>query len=103
MTVTYTVCLSWMMMKVSPSGVDGVHSTPKMCLPQPPPSQSRPHYSAPKLLILHFSCSFRQFCQTVTPPVDHSWETYNDFHNILRLFDVLPSFPFTTSETKHDC
>ena len=26
---------------------------------------------------------------------------YNHFHNILRLFDILPSFPFTTSETKH--
>ena len=24
---------------------------------------------------------------------------YNRFHNILRLFDVLPNFPFTTSET----
>ena len=26
----------------------------------------------------------------------------NHFHNILRLFDVLPNFPFTTSETKRD-
>ena len=25
--------------------------------------------------------------------------TYNYFHNILRLFDVLPNFAFTTSET----
>ena len=25
--------------------------------------------------------------------------TYNDFHNILRLFDVLPNVSFTTSET----
>ena len=25
--------------------------------------------------------------------------TCNLFHNILRLFDVLPNFPFTTSET----
>ena len=24
---------------------------------------------------------------------------YNHFHNILRLFDVLPNFPLTTSET----
>ena len=24
--------------------------------------------------------------------------TYNQFHNILRLFDVLPNFSFTTSE-----
>ena len=28
--------------------------------------------------------------------------TYNQFHNILRLFDVLPNFPFTTSETMGD-
>ena len=27
---------------------------------------------------------------------------YNHRHNILRLFDVLPNFPFTTSETKRD-
>ena len=26
----------------------------------------------------------------------------NHFHNILRLFDVLPSFPFTKSETMGD-
>ena len=27
---------------------------------------------------------------------------YNHFHNILRLFDDLPNFPFTTSETMGD-
>ena len=27
---------------------------------------------------------------------------YNHFHNILRLFDVLPNFPFTISETMPD-
>ena len=27
---------------------------------------------------------------------------YNHFHNILRLFDVLPNFPFTTSEAMRD-
>ena len=27
---------------------------------------------------------------------------YNLGHNILRLFDVLPNFPFTASETNHD-
>ena len=27
---------------------------------------------------------------------------YNHFHNILKLFDVLPNFPFTTSETMGD-
>ena len=29
-------------------------------------------------------------------------QCYNHFHNILRLFDVLPNFPFTTSETMWD-
>ena len=29
-------------------------------------------------------------------------EHCNQFHNILRLFDVLPNFPFTTSETMGD-
>ena len=27
---------------------------------------------------------------------------YNYFHNIFRLFDILPNFPFTTSETIRD-
>ena len=27
---------------------------------------------------------------------------YSLGHNILRLFDVLPNFPFTTSEMNHD-
>ena len=31
-----------------------------------------------------------------------SYFTYNHFHNILRLFDVLPNFPFTANETKGD-
>ena len=29
-------------------------------------------------------------------------EKYNHGHNIMRIFDVLPNFPFTTSETKPD-
>ena len=28
--------------------------------------------------------------------------TYNHFHNVLRLFDVLPNFPFTASKTMRD-
>ena len=28
--------------------------------------------------------------------------THNHFHNILRLLDVLPNFPFTTSEMMGD-
>ena len=31
-----------------------------------------------------------------------SMTTYNHFYNILRLFGVLPNFPFTTSETMSD-
>ena len=27
---------------------------------------------------------------------------FNQVHNILRLFDVLPNFPFTTSETMRE-
>ena len=29
-------------------------------------------------------------------------QNYNQFHNILRLFDVLPNFPSTTSKTMGD-
>ena len=29
-------------------------------------------------------------------------QSYNHFHNILRLFNVLSNFPFTTSETMGD-
>ena len=29
-------------------------------------------------------------------------QVYNHFHNISRLFDVLPNFPFTTSEMMCD-
>ena len=28
---------------------------------------------------------------------------YNHGHNIFRIFDVLPNFPFTTSEMMRDC
>ena len=29
--------------------------------------------------------------------------SYNHGHNITKIFDVLPNFLFTTSETKPDC
>ena len=32
----------------------------------------------------------------------HFYGTYNQFHNILRLLDVLPNFPDTTNETMDD-
>ena len=30
------------------------------------------------------------------------YATYNQFHNIFRLFNVLPNFPFTRNETMSD-
>ena len=36
------------------------------------------------------------------PSLTRFYRTFNHFHNILRLFDVLPNFPFTTSETMRD-
>ena len=34
--------------------------------------------------------------------VNNTLRIYNHSHNILRLFDVLPNFPFTKSETMDD-
>ena len=31
------------------------------------------------------------------------YAAFNNFHNIVRRFDVLPNFYFTTIETKRDC
>ena len=33
---------------------------------------------------------------------DYSATFYNHGHNIMRIFDVLPNFPFTASDTKPD-
>ena len=33
---------------------------------------------------------------------ESKFQSYNHFHNILRLFGVLPNFPFTISETMCD-
>ena len=38
----------------------------------------------------------------ITKPSSLLQQSYNQFHNILRLFDVLPSFLFPTSETMCD-
>ena len=38
-------------------------------------------------------------CTLETVRVDYVGGTYNHFRNILRFFDVLPNFTFTTSET----
>ena len=45
------------------------------------------------LVIIH---SIKGISNTLTP------KTYNQFHNILRLLDVLANFHFTTSETMGD-
>ena len=34
--------------------------------------------------------------------INTNMKTYNHFHNILRIFDVLANFPYTTSETMRD-
>ena len=36
------------------------------------------------------------------PTMPSVFGLYDQFHNILRLFDVLLNFPFTTSETMGD-
>ena len=43
--------------------------------------------------MLHFDCSMK--CVIVLI----SYLIYNQFPNILKIFDVLPNFPFTTSKT----
>ena len=52
------------------------------------------------------TCLFSQtFCTRLANSMRKPWFVlvfYNQFHNILRLFDVLPSFSFTTSETMGD-
>ena len=63
-----------------------------------------------KLTILNFWSKFTQkgYFWSKTDQVNMAIEfcifelTYNHFHNILRLFNVLPNFPFTTSETMDD-
>ena len=39
------------------------------------------------------------YLRFVNPTLFH---VYNHFDNILRLFNVLPNFPFTANETMHD-
>ena len=68
----------------------------------------RTDYSVP----LHVQSECRKIRNKKIPNTDFfhavlSWvvidlQGSNHFHNILRLFYVLPNFPFTTSETMHD-
>ena len=51
-------------------------------------SQSCLHVFSPNFQNIFTGNEFLQYC--------------NHFHNSLRLFDVLPNFPFTTSETMDD-
>ena len=45
-----------------------------------------------KYIIINQGSKKQNFCE----------EKYNHGHNIMRIFDVLRNFPFTTSETKPD-
>ena len=49
------------------------------------------------LLILSLNAAF-----SVKLLFPQTWMSHNHGHNILRICDVLPIFPFTTSETKPD-
>ena len=54
------------------------------------------------LTMLYFSLPTIAFTHDMEVISHHVLSIYNHFHNILRLFDVLPNFPFTTSETMGD-
>ena len=46
--------------------------------------------------------SFFEKKEIFLPWLNFADANYNHGHNIMRSFDVLPSFPFTTNETKPD-
>ena len=53
------------------------------------------------LLVLYLSFSFRYLAEVKKMPLNlKNQAASNHFHNILRLFDVLPNVLFTKSETK---
>ena len=45
---------------------------------------------------------FSIFKKGLAKPLPASWAPAISFHNIFRLFDVLPNLPITTSETMGD-
>ena len=56
------------------------------------------------ILLVYFFRSKILFLGLFGPRIQKSkfktkFGTYNQFHNILRILDILPNFPFTTSET----
>ena len=53
---------------------------------------------------MSFSSINYEFCQIALSTVNSQLVigSNNQFHNILRLFDVLPNFPITASETMCD-
>ena len=54
-------------------------------------------------IIRYCKLSMYSISKKTNKPNLRKWQkTYNYFHNILRLFDVLTNFPFTTSETMRD-
>ena len=52
--------------------------------------------------ILFQRCMVTRFQMTACLNFSGWYWNYNHFHNTLRLFDVLPNFAFTTSETKRN-
>ena len=63
----------------------------------------------PNRLLRTYPIDFRAYhslfyLETISPVLDSvsQGSNLNYFHNIIRLFDVLPNFSFTTSETKSD-
>ena len=55
-----------------------------------------------KMFISFGVCIYIQYFIGVQDVVTNKYLYYNLDHNILRLLDVLPNFPFTTSETDRD-
>ena len=45
---------------------------------------------------------FQMFLTGVYSHMKQNIQDHNSFPNILRLFDVLPNFPFTTSQATYD-
>ena len=54
------------------------------------------------ITILYDSVKWIQLMGVTKTGGPKPFKIYNNVHNILRLFDLLPNFAFTTSETMRD-
>ena len=52
--------------------------------------------------MIHWKCYALEYVKEFSALEKGSRMSYNQLHNILRLFDVLPNFAFPTSETMGD-